>query len=184
MGRFPMNITAMFMLTTLRLIALFEEWPDNYCIPIVSAAASAISTLTTFLTPSVRVLDAQTTTQPSLTCRWRRINWCRRTGCTVYLPHSRLTHDSNSTKVIADHHGLVISGVKLGRGSRHIHNAAVQEIILCDTLQMRPKRLVNSENLLDGLRAIFPLYVGLALGFGRLVAVMLGRSRLERWVRS
>lgn len=45
---------------------------------------------------------------------------------------------------------------------------------------MRPKRLVNSENLLDGLRAIFPLYVGLALGFGRLVAVMLGRSRLER----
>lgn len=74
----------------------------------------------------------------------------------------------------------MISGVELGRGSRHIHNAAVQEFILCDTLQMRPKRLVNSENLLDGLRAIFPLYVGLALGFGRLVAVMLGRSRLER----
>lgn len=78
------------------------------------------------------------------------------------LSASAVYHDSNSTEVIADHYDLVVSGVELGRGSRHIHNAAVQEFILRDSLQMRPKRLVNFENLLDGLRAIFSLYVGLA----------------------
>jgi len=56
-----------------------------------------------------------------------------------------------------------------------ISNAAVQEFILHDTLQMRPKRLANFENL---LRVSFLLYMGLALGLGRLVAAMLGRSQL------
>lgn len=93
------------------------------------------------------------------------------------LSASTVYHDSNSTEAIADHYNIVVSGVKLGRGSRQ--NAAVQEFILRDTLQMRPKRLVDFENLLDGLRAIFLLYVGLVLGFGRLIAVMLGRCRLE-----
>ena len=47
---------------------------------IVSAAVSATSALASFLTPFIWVLDAQTTTQPFLICRWERIGWCRRIG--------------------------------------------------------------------------------------------------------
>jgi aspartyl-tRNA synthetase len=86
---------------------------------------------------------------------------------------------TDPTQVVADHYDLVVNGVELGGGSRRIHDAAVQEFILRDILQMKPERLVDFEHLLDALRAGCPPHAGLALGFDRLVAVMLGKESVR-----
>ncbi|OJJ89265.1 aspartate--tRNA ligase MSD1 [Aspergillus glaucus CBS 516.65] len=86
---------------------------------------------------------------------------------------------SDPTQAIADHYDLVVNGVELGGGSRRIHDAAVQEFILRDILQMRPERLADFEHLLDALRAGCPPHAGLALGFDRLVAIMLGKESVR-----
>jgi aspartyl-tRNA synthetase len=86
---------------------------------------------------------------------------------------------TDPTQVVADHYDLVVNGVELGGGSRRIHDAAVQEFILRDILQMKPERLADFEHLLDALRAGCPPHAGLALGFDRLVAVMLGKESVR-----
>jgi aspartyl-tRNA synthetase len=86
---------------------------------------------------------------------------------------------TDPTKSVADHYDLVVNGVELGGGSRRIHDAAVQEFILRDILQMRPERLADFSHLLDALRAGCPPHAGLALGFDRLVAVMLGKESVR-----
>lgn len=83
------------------------------------------------------------------------------------------------TKSVADHYDLVVNGVELGGGSRRIHDAAVQEFIFRDILQMPPQRLEDFSHLLDALRAGCPPHAGFALGFDRLVAVMLGKESVR-----
>lgn len=86
---------------------------------------------------------------------------------------------TDPTSAVADHYDLVVNGVELGGGSRRIHDAAVQEFILRDILKMRPERLADFKHLLDALRAGCPPHAGLALGFDRLVAVMLGKESVR-----
>ncbi|OJJ64069.1 hypothetical protein ASPSYDRAFT_38746 [Aspergillus sydowii CBS 593.65] len=86
---------------------------------------------------------------------------------------------TDPTKVVADHYDLVVNGVELGGGSRRIHDAAVQEFILREVLQMPPERLTEFSHLLEALRAGCPPHAGLALGFDRLVAVMLGKESVR-----
>lgn len=86
---------------------------------------------------------------------------------------------TDPTQAVADHYDLVVNGVELGGGSRRIHDAAVQEFILRDILKMQPERLADFEHLLDALRAGCPPHAGLALGFDRLVAVMLGKESVR-----
>ncbi|KAL1961059.1 hypothetical protein VTO42DRAFT_4947 [Malbranchea cinnamomea] len=86
---------------------------------------------------------------------------------------------TDPTKAIADHYDLVVNGVELGGGSRRIHSAAVQEFILRDVLKMPPSRLDDFSHLLEALRAGCPPHAGIALGFDRLVAVMLGRDSVR-----
>ncbi|QSS52423.1 aspartyl-tRNA synthetase [Histoplasma capsulatum var. duboisii H88] len=86
---------------------------------------------------------------------------------------------TDPTKVIADHYDLVVNGVELGGGSRRIHSAAVQEFILRDILKMPADRLADFSHLLEALRAGCPPHAGIALGFDRLVAVMLGKESLR-----
>ena len=86
---------------------------------------------------------------------------------------------SEPTQAVADHYDLVVNGVELGGGSRRIHNARVQEFILRDILKMRPERLADFSHLLEALRAGCPPHAGIALGFDRLVAVMLGRESVR-----
>ncbi|KAL4885578.1 tRNA synthetases class II-domain-containing protein [Aspergillus karnatakaensis] len=86
---------------------------------------------------------------------------------------------TDPTKVVADHYDLVVNGVELGGGSRRIHDAAVQEIVLRDVLQVPPERLAEFSHLLEALRAGCPPHAGLALGFDRLVAVMLGKDSVR-----
>ncbi|OJD19907.1 aspartate-tRNA ligase [Emergomyces pasteurianus Ep9510] len=82
-------------------------------------------------------------------------------------------------EVIADHYDLVLNGVELGGGSRRIHSAAVQELILRDILKMPAERLADFAHLLEALRAGCPPHAGIALGFDRLVAVMLGKESVR-----
>ncbi|KAJ5373965.1 Nucleic acid-binding OB-fold [Penicillium concentricum] len=86
---------------------------------------------------------------------------------------------TDPTRVVADHYDLVVNGVELGGGSRRIHDAAVQEFIFRDILKMPAERLTDFSHLLDALRSGCPPHAGLALGFDRLVAVMLGKESVR-----
>ncbi|KAL8716501.1 MAG: hypothetical protein Q9225_006179 [Loekoesia sp. 1 TL-2023] len=83
------------------------------------------------------------------------------------------------TQVTGDHYDLVINGVELGGGSRRIHSAAMQAFIMRDVLKMDPARLAEFSHLLEVLRAGCPPHAGIALGFDRLVALMLGKSSVR-----
>ena len=85
----------------------------------------------------------------------------------------------DSTKVIGDHYDLVINGVELGGGSRRIHNAEMQEFVMRDVLKMTPERVDEFSHLLKALRAGCPPHAGIALGFDRLIAVMLGKESVR-----
>lgn len=79
----------------------------------------------------------------------------------------------------ADHYDLVVNGVELGGGSRRIHNAQMQEFVMRDILQMSDERIKDFAHLLEVLRAGCPPHAGMALGFDRLVAVMLGKDSVR-----
>lgn len=79
----------------------------------------------------------------------------------------------------AAHYDIVVNGVELGGGSRRIHNAAMQEFIFRDILQMESRRIEDFRHLLDVLRSGCPPHAGLALGWDRLVAVMLGKDSVR-----
>ncbi len=82
-------------------------------------------------------------------------------------------------KVIGDHYDLVINGVELGGGSRRIHSAEMQEFVMRQVLKMSPARVAEFSHLLDVLRAGCPPHAGIALGFDRLIALMLGKSSMR-----
>ncbi|KAL8646109.1 MAG: hypothetical protein Q9226_007015 [Calogaya cf. arnoldii] len=82
-------------------------------------------------------------------------------------------------KVIGDHYDLVINGVELGGGSRRIHSAEMQELVMRQVLQMTPERVAEFSHLLDVLRAGCPPHAGIALGFDRLITLMLGKSSMR-----
>jgi aspartyl-tRNA synthetase len=86
---------------------------------------------------------------------------------------------TNPSAVLADHYDIVCNGVELGGGSRRIHDARVQEYILRDVLQMSEERVDDFRHLLDVLKAGCPPHAGIALGFDRLIAVMLGRESVR-----
>lgn len=83
------------------------------------------------------------------------------------------------SSVIGDHYDLVINGIELGGGSRRIHSAEMQEFVMRDILKMSAERLAEFSHLLDVLRAGCPPHAGIALGFDRLIALMLGRSSMR-----
>ncbi|KAL8700486.1 MAG: hypothetical protein Q9224_000945 [Gallowayella concinna] len=82
-------------------------------------------------------------------------------------------------KVIGDHYDLVINGVELGGGSRRIHSAEMQEFVMRDVLKMSAERVAEFSHLLHVLRAGCPPHAGIALGFDRLIALMLGKSSVR-----
>lgn len=81
--------------------------------------------------------------------------------------------------VKADHYDLVCNGVELGGGSRRIHSAAMQEFVMREILRMSDERMKDFAHLLEVLRAGCPPHAGFALGFDRLVAVMLGKESVR-----
>ncbi|KAL9095822.1 MAG: hypothetical protein Q9165_001819 [Trypethelium subeluteriae] len=87
--------------------------------------------------------------------------------------------ESDPLKAKADHYDLVVNGMELGGGSRRIHSAEFQEYIMRKTLKMSPERVGDFAHLLEALRAGCPPHAGIALGFDRLVAVMLGKESVR-----
>lgn len=79
----------------------------------------------------------------------------------------------------ADHYDLVVNGVELGGGSRRIHHAGIQELVMREVLRMSEERIKDFAHLIDVLRSGCPPHAGLALGFDRLVAVMLGKESVR-----
>ncbi len=86
---------------------------------------------------------------------------------------------TDPTKVIGEHYDLVMNGVELGGGSRRIHNAEMQEFIMKEVLKMPWERLGEFSHLLEVLRAGCPPHAGIALGFDRLIAVMLDKESVR-----
>ena len=81
--------------------------------------------------------------------------------------------------VVGDHYDIVMNGVELGGGSRRIHDSAMQRLVMEKVLKMSRERIAEFEHLLEVLRAGCPPHAGIALGFDRLVAVMLGRESVR-----
>ena len=86
---------------------------------------------------------------------------------------------SEPSKVIGEHYDLVMNGVELGGGSRRVHNAEMQRYIMENVLKMTLERVQEFSHLLEALRAGCPPHAGIALGFDRLIAVMLGRDSVR-----
>lgn len=81
--------------------------------------------------------------------------------------------------VRADHYDLVLNGVELGGGSRRIHDPKLQRYILQNVLQMSDARIKDFDHLLDVLATGCPPHAGIALGFDRLIAMMMGRESIR-----
>ena len=86
---------------------------------------------------------------------------------------------SRPLEVLGDHYDLVINGVEIGGGSRRIHDSKLQEHVLRDVLKMKPERVEDFRHLLDALEAGCPPHVGFALGFDRLMAILLDKSSIR-----
>ncbi|KEF63272.1 uncharacterized protein A1O9_01249 [Exophiala aquamarina CBS 119918] len=81
--------------------------------------------------------------------------------------------------IIGDHYDLVINGVEVGGGSRRIHTADMQELVLRDVLKMKPERIEDFRHLLNALGSGCPPHAGFALGFDRLIALMTGTQSVR-----
>lgn len=81
--------------------------------------------------------------------------------------------------VIADHYDLVVNGVEVGGGSRRIHNADMQRLVMEQILKMPEAKVQEFDHLLEALRAGCPPHAGFALGLDRFVAVLLGRESVR-----
>jgi aspartyl-tRNA synthetase len=82
-------------------------------------------------------------------------------------------------KALAAHYDIVVNGVELGGGSRRVHNGEIQEFIFRDVLKMSSERIEDFRHLLDVLRSGCPPHAGIALGWDRLMAVMLGTESVR-----
>lgn len=82
---------------------------------------------------------------------------------------------TNPLAIIGDHYDLVINGVEVGGGSRRVHTADMQELILRDVLKMKPERVEDFRHLLNALKSGCPPHAGFALGFDRLMAMLTDR---------
>ncbi|KAI1614417.1 aspartyl-tRNA synthetase [Exophiala viscosa] len=86
---------------------------------------------------------------------------------------------NNPLGVIGDHYDLVINGVEVGGGSRRIHHAEMQELILRDVLQLSPERVEDFRHLLNALKSGCPPHAGFALGYDRLMAMLTDRASVR-----
>jgi aspartyl-tRNA synthetase len=86
---------------------------------------------------------------------------------------------TNPLAAKAAHYDFVVNGVELGGGSRRIHNGHVQEYILRDILRVPEEGIKSLQHLLDALKVGCPPHAGIALGFDRLLAVLLGYESVK-----
>lgn len=81
-------------------------------------------------------------------------------------------------KVRGEHYDLVINGVEVGGGSRRIHDAALQTYVFEHILKIKNYDELFG-HLLHALSMGCPPHAGLALGFDRLCAMLIGSNSIR-----
>ncbi|KAJ7774320.1 tRNA synthetases class II-domain-containing protein [Mycena maculata] len=74
--------------------------------------------------------------------------------------------------VRGQHYDLVLNGVEIGGGSVRVHDAAMQDYIFTNILQLSEQEKAPFSQLLHALRCGAPPHGGIALGFDRLMAIL------------
>jgi aspartyl-tRNA synthetase len=75
-------------------------------------------------------------------------------------------------QVRGQHYDLVLNGVEIGGGSVRVHDAAMQEYIFSQVLQLSDAEKSSFDHLLHALKSGAPPHGGIALGFDRLMAIL------------
>ncbi|KAF9485386.1 hypothetical protein BDN70DRAFT_988900 [Pholiota conissans] len=75
-------------------------------------------------------------------------------------------------EVRGQHYDLVLNGVEIGGGSVRIHDAAMQDYIFTQVLQLNETEKFPFNQLLHALKCGAPPHGGIALGFDRLMAIL------------
>lgn len=81
-------------------------------------------------------------------------------------------------QVRGEHYDLVVNGVEIGGGSRRIHDPELQQYIFENILKIHNYKDLFG-HLLDALSMGCPPHAGLALGFDRLCAMLVGSSSIR-----
>ncbi|CCE81340.1 Piso0_001238 [Millerozyma farinosa CBS 7064] len=81
-------------------------------------------------------------------------------------------------KVRGEHYDLVINGVEVGGGSRRVHDAALQKFFFKNILKIQNYEALFG-HLLKALSMGCPPHAGLAIGFDRLCAMLVGSSSIK-----
>ncbi|TFY65114.1 hypothetical protein EVJ58_g2186 [Rhodofomes roseus] len=74
--------------------------------------------------------------------------------------------------VRGQHYDLVLNGVEIGGGSVRIHDAAMQEYVFKEILELDRQEKASFNHLLHALRCGAPPHGGFAFGFDRLMAIL------------
>ena len=88
--------------------------------------------------------------------------------------------DREPQKVRGQHYDLVLNGVELGGGSIRIHQGEVQDKLFREILKL-PGEIVTSRfgYMVEALKFGAPPHGGIALGFDRLMALLLGHDSIR-----
>ncbi|KAJ6629211.1 hypothetical protein B0H10DRAFT_2160656 [Mycena sp. CBHHK59/15] len=81
-------------------------------------------------------------------------------------------YGGNVEAVRGQHYDLVLNGVEIGGGSVRVHDAAMQEHIFTNVLQLSEQEKTPFAQLLHALRCGAPPHGGIALGFDRLMSIL------------
>ncbi|OJT10490.1 Aspartate--tRNA(Asp/Asn) ligase [Trametes pubescens] len=88
-------------------------------------------------------------------------------------------HAGQVEEVRGQHYDLVLNGVEIGGGSVRVHDAAMQEYIFANILQLDEKEKSSFNHLLHALRCGAPPHGGFAFGFDRLMAILCKTSSIR-----
>eukprot|EP01133_Synstelium_polycarpum_P016726 gene16726-19880_t len=86
---------------------------------------------------------------------------------------------SDFSHIRGQHYDIVLNGVELGGGSIRIHNADIQMKVLERVLKLEPHLITRFSHLLSALAMGCPPHGGIALGFDRLMSLMVGSPSIR-----
>ncbi|NBR63333.1 MAG: aspartate--tRNA ligase [Verrucomicrobia bacterium] len=99
---------------------------------------------------------------------------------TAPVEEDLLLLDQEPQRVRGQHYDLVLNGVELGGGSIRIHRGELQDKLFREILKL-PGEIVTSRfgYMVEALRFGAPPHGGIALGFDRLMALLLGQESIR-----
>ncbi|XP_049849919.1 aspartate--tRNA(Asp/Asn) ligase-like [Schistocerca gregaria] len=98
---------------------------------------------------------------------------------TAPLEEDAILLKNQPEEVRGQHYDLVLNGYEIAGGSIRIHKKEDQIVILKDILKLSSEKLAEFQHLLDALDCGCPPHGGIAIGFDRLMAVMVNAKSLR-----